>query len=663
MHVQDDAAVVSGTHPAQASAGVPFPHWTSDWSGDEQPLTEALREANIPVLLMVNYHLTGDDRWLSAPYLPTRTKGLDDHDTGGLADRLQEEVRSAARDAITAWRAGAPIARPLPREDELLRMMEVCVGAAVPSNYASMMLEEMEFLAPEVPVLGQAAAGFEVVIVGAGISGIACAKALSDRGIPFTVIERNPELGGTWLNNSYPGCSVDTPSYLYSFSYRPRNWPRYFARQPEVLSYLRDVAAEFSLRDRIRFETEVVGMTWDEPTASWTVEVVDARGERSALTAKAVITAVGQLNRPSVPSIPGAELFAGEAFHSAEWPSGLDIAGKRVAVIGTGASAMQIVPAIADEVASLTVVQRSPQWIAPNPQYSAEVTEARHWLLDNVPYYRRWYRFRLAFAFNDKIYPSLQIDPDWPHPRRSINATNDRHRQFLTDYMVAEMEGHPELQSKCLPTYPPYGKRMLIDQGWFRALRKPNVELLSDEVVALTDNGIVTAGGETREVDVLIYATGFHARKLLYPMDVVGANGTRLSQVWGDDDARAYLGLTTPRFPNLFFMYGPNTNLGHGGSFIGLAESQSRYIAQALTTMILGGLRSIECKQAKFDAYNQEVDAAHDHMIWSHRGMGTWYRNDQGRVVTNMPWRVVDYWHLTRHFELDDFDVVAEEAS
>jgi len=632
-------------------------------------LGQALADANIPTLLMVLYHLTGDDVWLSARYAPTRSKGLDDNDTGGLAPQLQDEIRAAAQSAVVDYEDGVPPARPVPTANELHRMMEVCVGSEVPESYPSMMLEEMGFVEKALPRAVQESddpSTVEVLIIGAGISGIACAKTLTDIGVPYTIFERNQDIGGTWMNNVYPGCSVDTPSYLYSFTFSPKNWPRYFARQPEVLSYLRDVADQFGVRSHIEFGVEVVDLTWDEQKSFWRVTVRDEHGTVSTTTANCVITAVGQLNRPSTPTIPGADTFAGTSFHSSEWPEGFSAAGKRVAVIGTGASAMQLVPAIADSVEHMTVIQRSAQWVAPNPQHIAALTDERIWLFENLPFYRQWYRFRLAFAFNDKIYPSLLVDEHWPHPERSINKANDRHREFLTGYITSEIGDDTELLADCLPDYPPYGKRMLIDQGWFSTLRKPNVELLTDSVVEITPTGIRTASGAVREVDVIIYATGFHARKLLHPMSIQGTGSTDLSAAWGEDDARAYLGITVPDFPNLFFMYGPNTNLGHGGSFIFLAESQSRYIGQAITTLIRRGAGALSCRPDRYAQYNNEVDTAHSTMIWSHKGMDTWYRNAKGRVVTNMPWRVVDYWHLTRKFRSEDFDwspALAEQRS
>jgi 4-hydroxyacetophenone monooxygenase len=342
-------------------------------------------------------------------------------------------------------------------------------------------------------------------------------------------------------------------------------------------------------------------------------------------------------------------------FHSAQWPEGVDVRGKRVAVIGAGASAMQIVPAIAGDVSELTVYQRSPQWVAPSSNYFESVSEKEHWLMNHVPFYRAWYRFRLAWTFNDKAHPSLQIDPNWPHPERSVNAINDGHRRYFERYLRDELDGRPDLIEKSLPTYPPFGKRMLLDNGWFRALRKPSVELATDPIARISATGVVTTDGVDRPADIIVLATGFEARRMVGQYEVRGSGGQALRDVWGEDNAFAYLGMTVPGFPNFFLMYGPNSSMGHGGSYIQVAECQIRYIVDLMCSMIEQGIASVECREDVCTQYNQSVDAAHAKMVWSHGGMQTYYRNSLGRVVTNSPWRVVDYWRMTHAANLADF--------
>lgn len=627
---------------------------------DEQQLTTAVAAANLPTLLMVLFQLTGDRSWLEEPFRPSRTKGMTDNDTGGLPEEVQEVVREAAVQAILDWSRGAPVAIPNPTGDLLVELMSFCMGEDVPADYAPMMAGEMGFEEePALPPVDQDV-DFSVIVIGAGVSGLTASLAMKKAGIRHVVIEKNAEVGGTWLENRYPGCGVDTPSYLYSFSFFPRQWSGHFAKRMELENYVQDMAREFDLVSDIRFSTEVISAEYDEEAQRWRVVTVDAAGKREELVANAVITAVGQLNRPNIPDLPGMDSFRGRLFHSARWPADIEITGKKVVVVGTGASAMQIVPAIADQVDHLTVVQRSPQWAAPNANYFNPVADEVNWLMTHVPYYHPWYRFRLAWINNDRVHPSLQRDPEWSD-ERSINATNDGHRRFFTRYLEEQLAGRPDLIEKALPTYPPFGKRMLLDNGWFEAIKKPTVSLVTDRVTEVTETGVLTSTDTEIEADVIVFATGFLAQRLLHPLDIRGRDGISIREVWGDDDPRAYLGMTAPGFPNLFMMYGPNTNLGHGGSYIFLAECQVQYIVDLLRTMVQQRIGAVECRQDVCEEYNRRVDEAHERMIWTHRGMDTWYRNATGRVVTNSPWRVVDFWAMTRSADLQDF--VTEPAA
>ncbi|TCK22108.1 4-hydroxyacetophenone monooxygenase [Pseudonocardia endophytica] len=639
---------------------------------DRDRLAAAVEAGNIPTLLMVLAHLTGDDRWLDDPYRPTRTRGLGEHDDGGLTAEAQAEVRAAAADAITAWHAGRPAGLPEPGEAQLQVMMSTCMGEPVPPEYASMMMVEMGFLRPPDQTTPRTGAGtaavrggpddpapashdeFTVAIIGAGVAGLIAAVRLREAGIPFVVLEKNDDVGGTWLENRYPGAGVDTPSYIYSFSFYQRAWTSHYGKRDEVFRYVRDMADHYRLRDSISFGCEVTSAAFDDRTQHWTVRYTRTDGTTTTLTANAVITAVGLHNRPKVPNLPGLDSFSGPLFHTARWPADLDLGGRRVAVVGTGASAMQVVPAVADQVGHLTVFQRSPQWVAPAENYFTAFSPDVHWLMNHVPFYYQWYRFRLAWTFNDRNHAAFQKDPDWPHPERSLNRINDGHRRFFADYLRDQLAGRDDLIEKCLPDYPPFGKRILLDNGWYAALRRDDVTLVTEPVAGITATGVRTAGGDDHPADVIVLSTGFEQQRFLYPMQITGRAGADLRSVWEDDDARAYLGITTPGFPNLFMTYGPNTNPG-GGSTIFILECQVHYIVQALQLMLDRGLAAIDCRREPFDDYNVRVDEAHSTMIWTHPGMDTYYRNSRGRVVTNMPWRVVDYWHMTRTVDLDDY--------
>jgi 4-hydroxyacetophenone monooxygenase len=627
---------------------------------DEGRLRTAVQAANLPTLTMVLFHLTGDRRWLHDPYRPHRSRGLGPNDSGGFPPEVADEIRAAAIAAVGEWSRGVPVAVPAPEPDLLREMLSICMGEDVPAEYEQLMREEMGFAppAPEEPVSATEVADreFSVVVIGAGISGLIAAVRLREAGIPFVILERNDDVGGVWLTNTYPGAGVDTPSYLYSFSFFRRAWSTHFGKRDEMAAYLKDIADHFDLADDIVFGTEAVSAVYDESAQRWDVTARDRDGER-IYSASAVISAVGLFNKPKIPDLPGMDTFRGPVFHTAEWPADLDLTGKRVAVVGTGASAMQVVPAIADQVAALTVFQRSPQWVGQCDEYFAPVSEDVHWLMEHVPYYHDWYRFRLAWVFNDRVHASLQIDPNWEHPDRSLNVVNDGHRRYFTRYITEQLAGRPDLIEKCLPGYPPFGKRMLLDNGWFAALKKPHVELITSGVARMTETGVVTAEGEEVDADVVVLSTGFQTHRYLQPLEVVGREGRTLRDVWGDDDATAYLGITTPGFPNLFFMYGPNTNSGAGGSYFFIGESQGRYIVDLLKRMVRDGLGAIESRTDVHDRWVEEIDAAHSRMVWSHPGMSTYYRNSRGRVVSNSPYRVVDYWAMTHDADLADFVV------
>jgi 4-hydroxyacetophenone monooxygenase len=632
---------------------------------DERRLREAVQAANLPTLAMVAFHLTGEQRWLRDPFRPSRSGGLGPNDSGGFSPDVAAEVRAGAVAAIVNWSRGTPAAVPSPSPALLQDMLSICMGEEVPAEYERLMREEMGFAPaprPEpVPAEQVTARDFSVVVIGAGISGLIAGVRLREAGIPFVILERNDDVGGVWLTNTYPGAGVDTPSYLYSFSFFRRNWSTHFGKRDEMAAYLAEMADHFGLRRDIVFGAEVTSAVYDEAAQRWTVSCRGQDGMARDYEGNAVISAVGLFNQPKLPDIPGLDSFGGPVFHTARWPDDLDLTGKRVAVIGTGASAMQTVPAIAGQVAQLTVFQRSPQWVAPNAEYFSPVGSDVHWLMENVPYYHDWYRFRLAWIFNDRVHASLQIDPAWEHPERSLNAINDGHRRHFTRYLTQQLAGRQDLIGKCLPDYPPFGKRMLLDNGWFAALRRPNVELVTDGVAGVTETGVVSNSGKPFDADIVVLATGFDATRYLQPLEVTGRGGSTLRETWGDDDASAHLGITVPGYPNLFFMFGPNTSSGAGGSFIFIGEAQARYIVEILAQMVRDGLGAIECRPEARDRWVRAVDAAHQRMVWSHQGMSTYYRNSRGRVVTNSPYRVVDYWAMTHDVEAADF--ITERAA
>jgi 4-hydroxyacetophenone monooxygenase len=627
---------------------------------DDAELQRAVEEGNLPLLLLVLSLLRGEKRWLEPPYRPTRAIALDDNDSGGFAEEQQEEIRDAVLNALRDLRDGRIEVPPPPDDDELVRMVSISLGEEVPTEYGRPMAEEAGFVPRENAGWheGRPAAADEmsVLVIGAGPSGIAVGTMLRALGIEHTIVDRNSTAGGVWWENDYPGAGVDTPTHMYSLSFSPnRSWGRYYAKQPEILGYLQRVAAEQGVNDRIAFETEVERLDWDEERGIWVAHARTAGGDRRTYEARVVISCAGIIGRPSIPEIEGMEKFRGAIFHSARWDHSVDLKGKRVAVIGTGATAMQIVPAIADAAERVLVFQRSPQWVVPNGNYLRSVSDGVRLLMEQVPYYASLYRTRLIWQFQDKLLATLRRDPDWEHPERSVNAVNDRHREYFLRHLESELEGRPDLLEKVIPTYPPYGKRILMDNGWYKTLRRPDVELVPEHVVGFDEEDVLSGDGVSHPVDVVVLATGFHSTRLLWPMQVHGRGGTDLHKQWGDEDASAYLGVAVPNFPNLFLIGGPHTFTGHGGSAIYMAESAIAYVSRLLIAMVEKGIESLEVKAEVTEDYNRRIDAEHEQLIWTHPGMTTWYRNRHGRIVSMTPWRGVDYWEMTREPQLDEY--------
>lgn len=629
--------------------------------GDRVHLAEALKAADVAPLLMVLVHLGGDPAWLDriAPHIQGPWS-FHEH----TPDELKSELCQAVVDLLVEYASTGrqlPITPPM---HLLPRMLDVCTGQHVPPEYHAMVLEEMDLAGDDPktvkwrePVARETLDHFNVLVIGAGFSGVAMGIKLKEAGIPFTIIEKNETVGGTWYENSYPGCGVDTANHFYSYSFNNNHdWDHFFAKRDEIFHYIQRNADANALGDQIRYNEEVTSAVWDDVAQLWRVEIRGNDGRSSSATANVVVSAVGQLNRPQMPTIPGMEDFEGPAFHTARWNHEADIAGRRVGLIGTGASGMQVGPAIAPIVDNLTIFQRSPHWAMANPLYFETVSDDKKWVLKNIPFYAKWFRFQLFWSSSDGFHPMLQIDPTWPDQKRSLNAANAKIREQLEAHIATELNNDADLIRKSTPDYPPYGKRMLRDNHWYRMLTRSNVDLVTEHIDHIEKDAVVTKDGVRHPVDVLVFATGFQARRMLSPMHIEGRNGVTIRESWGEDDPRAHLGMTMPGFPNLFLIYGPNTNLAHGGSAVFHSECQIRYIMQAIRELVETGATSVEVKEKPFWDYQDKVDAAHRGMVWSHPGVTSWYKNAAGRVTQNSPWRLVDYRNLTEVFDPSEYE-------
>ncbi|HEX6032153.1 MAG TPA: NAD(P)/FAD-dependent oxidoreductase [Tepidiformaceae bacterium] len=629
-------------------------------TADDDTIRKSLEDAFLPALLPALAQLTGDLSLLSEELRPVgRLLGVDQ---GGMTAEQQAKARQLAFEIIRDLRDGRITPQPHPVEGDLKRITEWLTGSPASDDYIPLLVEELapEGKDPRAPTWKKDPnIPFQVAIIGAGMSGILAGVRLKQAGVPFVILEKNHDVGGTWLENTYPGARVDVANAFYSYSFAQRiDWPKYFSTQDILLDYFRGVADEYGIRDHIRFDTEVESMEWDDERGAWTLNLRAKDGRTEQLEANAVISAVGQLNRPKMPDIAGMNTFEGPSFHSARWDHNVDLKGKRVAVIGTGASAAQFIPVVAEEAAHLTIFQRTPNWFVPVPNYHDDLAPGLFWLFTHVPHYANWYRFWLFWTTTDGLLPAAQVDPEWPHRDRSVSAANDELRMMLAAYIQTEFADRPDLLDKVLPKYPPASKRIILDNGvWAQTLKRDNVHLVTDKIREITPGGIVTEDGEVHRADVIIYGTGFQASRFLTPMKVKGRNGVDLHEQWSGD-ARAYLGITVPNFPNFFCLYGPNTNIVVNGSIIYFSECEVQYVMGCLRSLLENGHRALDCKREVHDAYNDSIDAANLQMVWGVSTVNSWYKNDKGRVAQNWPFNLIEYWQRTRQPDPADYEFV-----
>ena len=639
------------------------PHAGEPFTGTDDEIAAALADVSVPALLLSCVHMT-DDEAVRRAILdgPLRPAGIFLNEVQGF---MSEPDRAAARalavGIIGDYRdRGCP--EPAPIEPALLKkMMDWIAAAEVADEYVPMMLEEMGLDGRDArgdPMASDrdARAGFPVVVIGCGQSGLLAAIRLKQAGVPFTVIEKNAQVGGTWWENTYPGARVDVGNHFYCYSFEPSDhWSEFFARQPELQAYFADVMDRHDLAEHVRFNAEVTSAVWNDENRTWAVTV--RSGDRTEiLSARAVISAVGQLNAPLIPDFPGAEGFAGPAFHTARWDHGVDLTGKDVVMIGAGATGFQVAPAIADTVGRLTVIQRTAQWMFPNPNYHAAVGAGMRWALRHLPFYGRWYRFLIFWPGCDTGLLAARVDPDWPDQQRAVSAANDMARLMFTQWITSQLDGDDELAAKVIPDYPATGKRTLQDNGsWLQTLRRPNVDLVRGGIERIESDAVVDSHGNAHHADVLVYATGFRVNDFLSSLTVTGRDGVELHEVWGQRPA-AYLGITVPGFPNFFCMYGPGTNLASGGSLIFHSECEIRYIMGCIDQLLAAGETAMEPRVDRYDEWYFRCQSELNTLVWSQPSIEhSFYKDANGVVHSLSPWRLVDFWEWTRSPDLDDF--------
>jgi cation diffusion facilitator CzcD-associated flavoprotein CzcO len=481
--------------------------------------------------------------------------------------------------------------------------------------------------------------GHSVAVVGAGFAGVGAVVMLKRAGYEdVTVFERGDAIGGVWHHNTYPGAACDVPSHLYEFSFEPNpRWSRRYAPQAEIQAYLEDVARRNGVLDRIRTSTEVQRAAWDEQRRKWVLTTTAGEHEADIL-----VTACGQLSVPSVPPLTGLDSFAGPAFHTARWRHDVDLAGKRVAVIGTGCSAIQVVPEIQPKVDSITIYQRSPGWTIPKMDYA--YSERTQRLFERFPALQRMDR-AAVFGFMELGAAGMTNRRWLLKPFRAMARWN-----------ISRAIKDPELLAKVTPTDEVGCKRIMLTDEWYPTLTKPNVELVTERVAQITPTGVRTEDGRERPADVLILATGFKTHGFVAPMEISGAAGTTLAEAWAQVP-RAYLGMSVPGFPNMFLLYGPNTN-GGTGSVIYTIEAAVNHVIAALRELERRSAHRIELNAGRAEAFDRELRAALAGTVW-HTGCTSWYVDENGNDPNQWPWLWSTYRKRTEQIEPGAYELSA----
>lgn len=484
-----------------------------------------------------------------------------------------------------------------------------------------------------------------VAVIGAGLGGLCAAIKLKEAGFEeVTILEKADKVGGTWRDNSYPGCACDTPVALYQFSFAPSlGWSHLFPRAPEVQAYTEYMADSFGLRPHLKLGTETTSAVWDETKSVW--RLTTKTGE--TIEADAIVPALGQLNRPMIPEIKGRDSFKGPAFHSARWDHKVDLKGKRAGVIGSAASAVQLIPEVAKEAGHLTVFQRTPNWVI--PRLDRAITEEEKALAMTA--------LEIAHLGREQIYANAD------HLFWQVFAWTKEGRAAYTRVALNHLEEQvpdAELRKKLTPDYPIGCKRILITDDFYPALMRPNVSLVTEHIDGITPSGVKTADGAMHDLDVIIYATGFETTGWHWSMDVIGRGGKRLDDVWREAP-EAYLGITTSGFPNMFMLYGPNTNLGHN-TITFMIERQVEYAVRALEAMDARGAASMEVTKAAQDRFNRELQASLAKTTWADPGCNSWYKTADGRITQNWGSHTRDYAKATANVVLEDYALGARQA-
>jgi 4-hydroxyacetophenone monooxygenase len=616
-------------------------------------IRRAVEASDLAALRVALYQATGDSEL--AGFGPVA--GLDENERARLAERAIHLLEN---------RKGG-FERRVPSDEEIRKLMDLVLGVPtrdehfeIRRNFLAFTPYPFQFERPE----GAASIpkSFEVAIIGAGPAGIAMAVQLGRLGVPYVLYERRSEIGGTWSIHKYPDIRVDTLSITYEFSFDDEYpWSEYFARGEDVRSYLEFIAEKYGVREHIRLGHDLEEARFDEEASIWHLTFQGPDGARVEREVNMVVSATGVFAKPKLPDIAGIDEFEGAIVHPTQWTSDLDVRGKRVAVIGNGSSGVQLVAPVAEEAEHVSVFQRTPQWIAPRPNYGRKVEPEVRWLLDNLPGYWNWCRYTSIIGLMTWHEDFLIPDPEWEKQGGHITRKSDELRGFLIGYIKEQIGDRPDLLERLVPDYAPMVRRPVVDNNWYKALTRDNVDLVTSGIERLTKKGIETTDGKHHEVDLIVFATGFEVDQFLWPAEVRGRKGVSLRDDWESHGPRAYLGMMVPRFPNFFMLYGPNSQPVSGGvSLPSWFQIWAAYIAQCLHTMFEAGHAQVEVKESAFEAYNAHLDAVGSALAFI-KDAGSVERNyyvdaERGRLIVNTPHETAELYAMQKAPNRDELE-------
>ncbi len=629
---------------------------SAEW--DESLVRNAVNEANVGVLRVALYHETKDPKLAAIPAIEWPIRG------GALmAFSIPREDHDYVREKAIDYLLSGKRPAPPPTREESAALMKMFTGKDQSAEAVDYGYEELAFEViprdatwskkPSSQVLDN----FSVTIVGAGFSAIAAAIQLDRLGIKWRIIERHPDLGGTWHINNYPEARVDVSTFLYQYKFEKNYpWESFYAPRDELQKYANFIVDKYNLRDRMTFNTKLTEAAWDEESHRWNIVIQNQDGDLEQISSNAIISASGLFNTPKLPDIPGIKNYQGKMFHTTAWDHDFDYTGKRVALIGTGSTGLQLARGVAERAGRLTVFQRTASWVTPVKGYRSKISDGKRWLLDNMPGYNNWFVY-LNYYAELQMQDFQEVDPDWVASGGRVNEKNAIFTEALKSLIRQKVGDRDDLYEKLVPDVVPMARRLVIDNDWYETVQRENVTLETGGIAEITESGIRTKDGVEHPFDLIVLSAGFDVSRYLLPADYRGVDGVTLGDLWDKDGARAFKGITLPGFPNFFMMYGPNGQ-ARIGSFHSWAENFSRYIAGLLVHALEKGGDAIVVSRKAYDDYNGAMDEAMKGLLWETETGNGYYVNKHGRSGVNMPWSVHHFYSMIKDIDPENYEVI-----